>query len=59
MRKINFKRIIILLLVVILLLGSLLSGCTGNNNNDSKNVVYVDMKETFDKAGVLSSNLGF
>ena len=35
----------------------LFSGCSGDTN-DSRNVVYDDMKEAFDKSGLLSANIG-
>lgn len=35
----------------------LLCGCSGSQN-DSRSIVYEDMKESFDKSGLLSANIG-
>lgn len=54
------KRTICIALSLLMLIAgatSLLSGCSGDTN-DSRNAVYDDMKETFDKSGLLSANIG-
>ena len=45
------------LLLLILAGGLLLGGCRGNAD-DSRHIVYEDMKESFDKSGLLSANIG-
>ena len=57
MKRNRTMRSVILLLTLIAGAVSLLSGCSGNTN-DSRNVVYEDMKETFDRSGLLSANIG-
>lgn len=37
------------------MLAALLSGCAGKN--DGRDVVYEDMKEAFDRSGLLSANI--
>ena len=49
-------RKILTVILAILALTCTLSGCTGNK--DDRNVVYEDMKAAFEKANLLSSNIG-
>ena len=48
------KILTVILIIVTLLAG--LSGCSGNN--DDRNVVYEDMQAAFEKANLLSANIG-
>lgn len=47
----------LLLLMLIAGAASLFSGCSGGKN-DSRNVVYDDMKEAFERSDMLSANIG-
>ncbi|MBR5718339.1 MAG: trypsin-like peptidase domain-containing protein [Clostridia bacterium] len=49
-------RKILTVILAILALTCTLSGCTGNK--DDRNVVYEDMKAAFEKANLLSANIG-
>ena len=47
---------ILTVILVLLTLVAILSGCAGNN--DSQNTVYEDMQAAFQKANILSANIG-
>ena len=47
---------ILSVILVMLTLTAVLSGCAGNN--DSRNVIYEDMQAAFQKANLLSANIG-
>lgn len=60
--EVNMKHYRILLsalLILMLTVGAVfcLSACFGNNE-DSRNIVFEDMKATFEESGLLSSNIG-
>lgn len=57
MKRNRTVRTTLLILMLIVGVTSLLTGCSGVTN-DSRNAVYDDMKETFEKTGLLSANIG-
>lgn len=57
MRIKKSNRVALLVLALALAAAGLLSACSGNHE-DSRNVVYEDMKASFEQSGLLSSNIG-
>lgn len=56
-RKRIFTKSFVLLMITVLL-SFALYGCFEEDNNKNKDIVYEDMKTTFDKSGMLSANIG-